>query len=192
MRKKTLFIMLIFVIIIAVIIVAVLATEVARQREEKEVMMKEIERNYRIQNEILCTGYAGFNQYAYAPHYEGMERYLQLNLCAYNHLTDHQVTLEDVKTFLAEPLNPDGTPRTYIDDESGIIKNLVSWCYSNTAKLNGYRDDMESILSTYIAIHPGLGGVTLIDLNLEQINKLEKKLKDPTYNLDLGEVPTIL
>ena len=36
-------------------------------------MAKEIERNYRIQNEILCTGYAGFNRYAYAPYYEKRE-----------------------------------------------------------------------------------------------------------------------
>ena len=93
--------------------------------------------------------------------------------------------------FLAEPLNPDGSPRTYMDDETNVIKDLVDWCYGHTMELNGYSYKLNDVLNHYIVNHQEFALTLLVDLSHEQINELEKKLKDPTYSLDLGDVPTI-
>ena len=175
-------------LLLAGICVLIAVIHVADQREEREVQMIELKRNYRIQNDILCTGYSGFNKYAYAPYYEGTERYLQITLCAYEYYTGQTVTLEDVKAFLAQPINPDGSPRTYVDDETGIIRDLITWCYSHTAEINGYRNELTRVINTYVVSHPDLGGVILFDLSLDQIYMLEKKMKDPDFDLDLGDV----
>ena len=150
--------------------------------------MNELKQIYYIQNDILNAGGDSSDPYAYSPYNEQRERFLQINLCAYSYFTGNTVTLEDVSSFFAEQLKPDGTPKTYLDDETGIVKDLVIWCDRHRSDINGYHDDFTHMLTLYITGHPEFGGVTITTLSLDQIQELEKKLKDPNYDLDLGSV----
>lgn len=183
--KKT----VIFVILgICILIISICAIIVSGQIKERKREMREIEIKYHLQNDILKTGSSYTSRYGHMPYYEEMERYLQLDLCAYHYYTGKVVSLEDVKAFLENPLNPDGSPRTYDDDETGVIRDFVIWGGRHRSEMQGYQNNMQRILITYVVSHPEIGLVVLSDLSLDQIHMLERKKEDPDFELDLGTV----
>jgi hypothetical protein len=139
--------------------------------------------DYESQNNAFWGVYKG----EYMPYQDGPDslRRLQLNLNAYHKYTGNTLNLEDVKVFLQTTENSDGSPRTYLDG-SETIRDYVEWYGFSEASRNQYRNDLDDILFEYQREHPDKLLPSLYDMTIEQLNELDKKLQDPSYDLNLG------
>lgn len=112
------------------------------------------------------------------------ERDLQIDINAYNKDEKNKgKNIDDIKG-----LEKDFQDYLKTGVQSDALDAFINWHGSNAEAIDIHRNKLASELSKYIAIHPEFGGVTLNNLSLKQIGELEKKLKDPTYNLNLGVV----
>ncbi len=136
--------------------------------------------SYQIQNEAFF----GLGQGEYMPYDATREPELQIHINVYTRKTGKTITLKDVETFLTDEKNSDGSPRTWEDDTS-VIFEFVNWCADNALAMFDYRNKLEGELTKYYHQHPDSQYITLSDLNVDQINELDKKLNDPNYELDL-------
>ena len=155
----------------------------AAEEAKKEIAMKShIASMYGIQNEAF---YSLTVQDHYLPYLKEDEFRLQAHINYYIRKTGKIITINDVEIFLAKPENPDGTPRTWEDDETGIVKDFVDWCSRRSLELYHYRGNLQGILSDYRIQHRECPYRILEDLTPDQITELDKKYADPDYELVL-------
>ena len=154
----------------------------ASEEAERIVAMKShIAFRYSMQNEAFY----GLGSYEYLPYLKEAESRLQAHINYYIRNTGKAITLNDVKTFLADPENSDGTPRTWEDDETGIVKDFVDWCRGKRIDIDNYREDLQRTLARYRVQNPKCPYLIINDLTPEQITELDKKYADPDYELVL-------
>ena len=156
----------------------------AYEQNKRRVNDLIIELAYEIQNKAFF----GIGIPEYMPYDTKHEWRLQTNIILYIRSTGEIITLSDVETFLASPMNQDGTPRTWEDDETGIIYDFVRWCLAskNAGALDSYRNDLSRIFVQYLIQNPDCQYGHLSDLTPEQIVELDKKYLDPEYDLVLA------
>ena len=154
---------------------------IEKRAAEKIAREAHIEFCFKMQNEAFI----GIKEQRYVPYSREYEYQLQISINCYARNTGNVVTLGDVETFLATPENPDGTPRIWEDDETGIIGDFVEWCYWNSNKVEEYRNDLARILDKYNRQNTYSPYSTIRDLTPEQINELDKKYESPDYDLVL-------
>ena len=136
---------------------------------------------YDTQNKVFNDSGEG----KYVTYKKEYENELQIDMCAYIRATGKTITLSDVETFLATSENPDGTPRTWEDDETGIIKDYVNWHRYNKSLRDEYRSALGKIFMQYIKENLECPYEGLSFLSPEQILELDKKYADPDYDLVL-------
>ena len=153
----------------------------AEEAERIVAMKSHIAFRYSMQNEAFY----GLGSYEYLPYLKEAEFRLQAHINYYTRNTGKTITLSDVEAFLANPENSDGTPRTWEDDETGIVKAFVDWCRGKRSDIDNYRGNLEGILNQYLRINPKCSYNKLADLTPEQITELDKKYADPDYELVL-------
>ncbi len=139
-----------------------------------------IKSSYQMQNDAFF----GLGQGEYMPYDSIHNTELQIHINVYTRKTGKTVTIDDVKTFLKDQENTDGSPRTW-EDDTGIIFDFVYWCADNAMAINDYKGNLQDELTKYNEQYPDCLYDKLSDLNVEQINELDKKLDDPNYELDL-------
>ncbi len=163
-------------IIIAIGIVAVIGVSYAafnlyRHQTIKEAETRYIASTYRMQNEALVLDY---NTKCYLPYTqtEDSERRkrLQVYFNAFEHKTGKVITIEDVKEFLKEPYNEDGSPRTF-ENDTGIVREYIDWYFTCDDYWKTYRDDLTEILTKYNETHPEAAD-SIRKLTLNQLNEL--------------------
>ena len=125
---------------------------------------------YRIQNEAFELDYYTT---CYLPYSETEEsrKELQINFNAFKFKTGKDITVEDVKEFLKEQYNADGSPKTYKND-TGIVSEYVEWYSTCNNYWNGYRDDMIGIIARYSERYNITELSDVSELSIEQINTL--------------------
>jgi hypothetical protein len=151
----------------------------------EEVDQKEIEVRYRQQNDAFY-GWGGTT--SFVPYDKEFEWITQVHICFYMRYTGKTITVRDVEAFLATSEKPNGTPRTWKDDETGIIYDFVEWVFyqgKGIYEFNFYRDKLLVTLTHYCDEHRDCPYRILSDLTPEQIIELDKKYVDPDYNLVL-------
>lgn len=136
--------------------------------------------SYRMQNEAFFDWGKG----EYMPYDAAYDTELQIHINAYTRKAGQMISIDDVKTFLEERQNPDGSPRTW-ENDSGIIYDFVRWCGYNAMDMFDYRESLSGVLTRYNEQYPDCPYNKLSDLSVDQINELDKKLDDPNYDLDL-------
>ncbi|MCL1791251.1 MAG: hypothetical protein FWG40_07835 [Peptococcaceae bacterium] len=155
------------------------------EQEEKHRIANKliVEMAYEVQNKAFF----GIGFIEYTPYNKKYEWALQINIRLYTRETMKVITLSDVEAFLATPVNHDGTPRTWEDDETGTIKDFVQWCLAgkNAGVLAFYKGELRDILADYRVEDPHCPYKNLEDLTPEQIIELDKKYLDPDYDLIL-------
>jgi hypothetical protein len=155
-----------------------------KKASEEADRKRDIEHYYRQQNVAFFEwGHAR----SYEPYNKKYEWLLQAHMNLYIRNTGKTITLADVETFLAISENPDGTPRTWKNDETGIVKDFVDWywLWLSTDEVRFYKDELQSILTRYYVAHQDCPYTTLSLLTPEQIIELDKKYLDPDYDLVL-------
>lgn len=164
-------------IIIAIGVAAIISVSTAMLRIHKYQTIKEIEtiyigRTYRMQNEALVLDY---NTKCYLPYTqtEDSERRkrLQVYFNAFEYKTGKVITIEDVKEFLKEPYNEDGSPRTFENDTS-IVREYIDWYFTCDDYWDVYMLDIIGITARYSVRYDDEKIVELYDLSLDQINEL--------------------
>ena len=154
-----------------------------KRAEDEYYKAVEIELAYGIQNGAFFDLY-GYPYYM--PYNKDFEYTLQTHIIFYTRTTEKNITLKDVETFLSVPENPDGTPRIWKDDETGIIIDFVEWYKAvNSWDLRAYKMSMMDILVNYCIQNPECPYLSLHRLSPEQIIELDKKYLDPDYDLVL-------
>ncbi len=136
--------------------------------------------SYKIQN----NAFFGRNKGEYVPYDAAYNTELQIHINVYTRKTGQAITIDDIKTFLKDKENPDGSPRTW-EDDTGIIFEFVNWCADNALALTDYRASLDRELHVYYEQNPELPYYSIYDLSVNQIIELDKKLDDPNYELDL-------
>ena len=151
----------------------------------EEVDQKEIEVRYRQQNDAFY-GWGGTT--SFEPYNKEFEWITQVNICFYMRYTGKTITVRDVEAFLVTSENPNGTPRTWKDDETGIVYDFVEWVFyqgKGIYEFRTYKDLLHNVLIEYRDNHPGCPYTQLAKLTPEQIIEIDKKYVDPDYNLVL-------
>jgi len=156
----------------------------AQEDERRKVNDLVIEMAYEIQNKAFFD--VGFPEYT--PYNKQYEYALQINTLCYTRNTGKTITLTDVEVFLENSENTDGTPRTWEDDQTNIIKDFVNWCLNsnNRNDLASYRRGLERVFGQYLKHHLDCPYGDISELTPEQIIELDKKYLDPDYNLLLA------
>ena len=90
------------------------------------VDQNEIEVRYIQQNDAFYD-FGGTK--SFLPYNKEFEWITQIHICFYMRYTGKAITVHDVESFLATSENPNGTPRTWRDDETGIIYSFVEWVF---------------------------------------------------------------
>jgi hypothetical protein len=152
--------------------------------KEGEVDKDDLALRYRQQNGAFFDWHTAEG---YLPYDKEFEWKMQVHINFYMKYTGKTVTVGDVETFLANPENPNGTPRTWKDDRTGVISDFVEWFWSGQSidEFRFYEDRLFGILLDYRDAHPGCPYTTLSKLTPEQIIELDKKLLNPDYVLVL-------
>jgi hypothetical protein len=140
-----------------------------------------IEFLYEMQN----GAFTNIHESKYMPYRKEYEWILQVHIIFYTRDTGKTVTLNDVEAFLATSENPNGTQRTWKDDETGIVRDFVDWYTENAGYLKTYRSELDRAFSRYRQQHPGCPYEIVNDLTPSQIIELDKKYIDPGYDLVL-------
>ena len=188
MIKKRIFFIALFILLLFIFLY--FGYRIADNIAHKRVEYKE---NRRIVNELLNEmayeiqnkAFFGVGFIEFTPYNKKYEYSLQINILLYTKDTMKVITLSDVETFLATSENRNGTPRTWEDDETGIIKDFVGWCLEekNSKDLKIYRSDLQVVLVDYCIQNPECPYTTLSKLTPEQIIELDKKYTNQNYDL---------
>ena len=136
--------------------------------------------SYKIQNNAFFER----NKGEYVPYDAAYDTELQIHINVYTRKTGKTVTFDDVKMFLKDKENADGSPRTW-ENDTGVIYDFVYWCADNAMAINDYNCKLQGELTKYFKQHPNSGYMSLSHLNADQINELDKKINNPDYDLDL-------
>ena len=148
-----------------------------KRAEDEYYKAAEIVAAYELQNGAF------FDLYGYPYHMPYDKKYeykLQAHIIFYTRATRKIIKLSDIEAFLSIQANPDGTPRIWKDDETGIIIDFVNWYKAgNSRDLEFYKSDLQGLLTAYYGSHPGCPYITLAALSPEQIIELDKKYLDP-------------
>jgi hypothetical protein len=139
---------------------------------------------YSCQNRAFF-GWAGTREYM--PYNKDYEWRLQMYMNLYIRKTGKAITLSDVETFLATSENSNGTPRTWKNDETNIVKDFVDWygLWENGDELRFYELNMREILTIYCMQNPSCPYRLLEYLPPEYLIELDKKFLNPDYVLVL-------
>ena len=171
-------------LIIIIVLLAILAAtgyfvfDGIQQANAKRAHYTEV--SYKIQN----NAFFGRNKGEYVPYDAAYDTELQIHINVYTRKTGQAITIDDVKMFLKDKENADGSPRTW-EDDTGIIFEFVNWCADNAMAINDYKGNLQDELTKYNEQYPDCPYNKLSDLSVDQINELDKKLDDPNYDLDL-------
>ena len=107
---------------------------------------------------------------------------LQLRLYAYEEATTKKISLEDIKKFLDSKKLSSG--EIEIDDKN--IESYVNWFSRNPSCGIKYSYNLQDELYKYYTDHPEYKK-TINSVNLDEMEELEKKYKNPEYVLDLSK-----
>jgi len=177
MKKKGLVIAVVALVVWAVFICVILFQPTFGYQIKKILLpsAERIQTNYFVQNTIFFDAHT-------SDYDQEQARYAQINIGAYSHYTGKVVTQQDIKTFLQKDKNPDGSPRTYEDDETGKIRDFVTWCAFHNNEVNSYGANLSRLQIQYCQKHPEFKQYLLQELNIQQIAELEKQLQNPSYS----------
>jgi hypothetical protein len=180
MRKKTLIIVILAIIAMSVLIFTgyKIHGHFSNSGTISEVDKYEIEMQYRQQNDAF---YGLASTISFMPYSKEFEWTTQVHINYYMRQTGKTITVHDIETFLATSENPNGTPRTWKDDKTGIVYDFVEWFQQAKGiyEFRFYGDDLQLILTYYRDEHPGCPYITLSDLTPEQIIELDNEFRNP-------------
>jgi len=188
MTKKR--VLIVLLILLSLSVVSIVGYKTSQYITEKRVAYEEKKRivnnsifelAYTIQNKVLFG--IGFSEYT--PYTKKYEYELQISILFYYNNTTNTIELSEVEGFLESPTNPDGTPKIWEDDKTGIVKDFVDWSSSNMDERFYYRENLFGLLVDYCVQNPDCPYKVLSDLTPEQIIELDKKYLDPDYDLVL-------
>lgn len=148
------------------------------------------ERANQISEEYYMFWYAVPNtetaRYEYADYSVVREDKLYLQMMAYNHCMNKELTFDDFKEFLSEEKNKDGTLRI----ESGYenISDYVDWFRGGgeKAELDIYEINLSKIYYEFRENNDEQLPEFYL-LNREQLTEVMKKLDDSSYEIDVSK-----
>ena len=180
MKKK------VFVIVVTVVTVIIVITGV-KHLEEKQTEKEQIELAYayKHQNRAFPRDEGEINEYGYIGYEAINEKELYVALEVYNKENEgEELGVEDVKEYLSQEYNEDGTPRVLEGwPEIRAYENLY-FRGMGSEEIEEYWKTLQKIATEYGRIYPNFTSDAVQDLTLNQIEELIKKEADPTYEID--------
>ena len=180
MKKK------VFVIVVTVVTVIIVITGV-KHLEEKQTEKEQIELAYayKHQNRAFPRDEGEINEYGYIGYEAINEKELYVALEVYNKENEgEELGGEDVKEYLSQEYNEDGTPRVL--EGWPEIRAYENWYFRGmgSEEIEEYWKTLQKIATEYGRIYPNFTSDAVQDLTLNQIEELIKKEADPTYEID--------
>lgn len=188
LREKILWIVLVVLVIGGLVVVPVgkvIYDKTQKPIREEERLQLEKELEYNRQNRVFSHFKFGRENDMENPYYmsykelvvdENTEKGLYIAIKAYIHECEEELSLKDIKDFLSESTNEDGTPKTYSDDKTGKIKKFVEW--HNSYNVSSYTDKLNRIFADYCKTHSDFPSSSICDLTFEQIDLLDLVLNE--------------
>ena len=92
--------------------------------------------------------------------------------------------VEDVKEYLSQEYNEDGTPRVL--EGWPEIRAYENWYFRGmgSEEIEEYWGNLQELLIEHYVAYPNFTQGVVKDLSLNQIKELIKKEADPTYEID--------
>ena len=145
---------------------------------------KEVRWLYRIQGSVYPRDNGVINQYEYFDYSAIYENALCIELHAYNYFQGKSLTVEDVKEYLSNPYNEDGTLRVEIGWDK--MHEYEEWYVAVGA--NEQIPEYESMfIKAVCAYEYEIGNsrnIKISELTVEQVNEFAKKISDSTYEIN--------
>ena len=180
MKKK------VFVIVVTVVTVIIVITGV-KHLEEKQTEKEQIELAYayKHQNRAFPRDEGEINEYGYIGYEAINEKELYVALEVYNKENEgEELGGEDVKEYLSQEYNEDGTPRVL--EGWPEIRAYENWYFKGmgSEEIDEYWKELTQIKEQY-QYEKGISPLSNVkDLSQNQIEELIKKEANPTYEID--------
>ena len=142
--------------------------------------------DYKHQNWMFPRTEGELREYRYMNYDAIDERELYVRLALYNQerAGEAELTLEDVKEYLSQEYNDDGSLRIHSGYEN--IRDYEYWYFQEYGcdKVEEYWIELEGLAMDYKGEHPQFEGRSVRMLSIEQLQELIKKEADPSYQID--------
>ena len=181
MKKK------IFVIaaVIAVTLIIIIAGVKYLEQKQTEKEQTELAYAYKHQNRAFPRDKGEINEYDYIGYEAINEKELYVALEVYNKENeDEDLEVEDIKEYLSQEYNEDGTPRVL--EGWPEIRAYEDWYFRGMGceKIDEYWKELTQIKEQY-QYEKGISPLSNVkDLSQDQIEELIKKEANPTYEID--------
>ena len=181
MKKK------IFVIVAVITTILIIIIAGAKYLEEKQTEKEQIELAYayKHQNRAFPRDEGEINEHGYIGYEAINEKELYVALEVYNKENEGEdLEVEDVKEYLSQEYNEDGTPRVL--EGWPEIRAYENWYFRGmgSEEIEEYLGNLQELLIEHYVAHPNFTQGVVKDLSLNQIKELIKKEADPTYEID--------
>ncbi len=192
MNKKSIW-RSIFVLICVLIIVGGVIHYQKQQRMQQELAQQILlGQEYKRQNSAfsLVRGYSNMKEQYVG--YEGIDQEeLFVRLTVYNegiNSSDSQykeVTMEDVKEYLSNQYNEDGSLRIYAGYDN--IRDYMEWYYKNEGDedIQEYWADLQELLIEFATQNPNIDINDVGSMSIAQWQELIKKKNDSSYEINV-------
>ena len=181
MKKK------IFAIVAMITVTLIIIIAGAKYLEQKQTEKEETELAYayKHQNRAFPHDEGEINEYGYIGYEVINEKELYVALEVYNQKNEGEdLEVEDVKEYLSQEYNEDGTPRVL--EGWPEIRAYENWYFKGmgSEKIEEYWGKLEITKDEYQRLTPAFPNCTVKELSINQIEELVKKEEDPTYEID--------
>ena len=190
-NRKIRKLLLLLLCLIAVVAIILFSYEKKRKKEEW-VQQKLLAIDYREQNEALPRVSGRPYKEEYYVGYDAIdETELYVRLIVYSEWIQEnggeaqELTIEDIKDYLADEYNEDGSYR--IQEGYENIWAYVDWyfAYGGADDIREYWSDLEIILMRYREQNPGIIDSITGDMNIVQLKELINKKNNPAYEINM-------
>lgn len=142
--------------------------------------------DYKHQNWMFPRTEGELREYRYMNYDAIDERELYVRLALYNQerAGEAELTLEDVKEYLSQEYNDDGSLRIHSGYEN--IRDYEYWYFQEYGcdKVEEYWSRLDNISKEYLIKNPLTTTQSVRDFSIEQLQELIKKEADPSYQIN--------
>ena len=177
--KKCINIICLLIVISSAIIGGVLYNNY--KQTEREEYVKKL---YRAQGYVYPRTNGVYYQEEYFDYSIIDEEKLYIKLMAYNTDKNKELTLNDVKEYLSNQYNEDGTLRAEIGWDEMYAFEEWHWYGGEKECIPGYEDAIWDAIDDFRSQNDIDEFIKLSELSIEQLEELVKKVADPTYEIN--------
>ena len=181
-RKKKIFVIATMITVTLIIVIVGTKYLEEKQREKEQT---ELAYAYKHQNLAFPRDEGEINEYGYVGYEAINEKELYVALGVYNQEKEGEdLEVEDVKEYLSQEYNEDGTPRVL--EGWPEIRAYEDWYFRGmgSEEIDEYWKELTQIKEQY-QYEKGISPLSNVkDLSQDQIEELIKKEANPTYEID--------